>query len=168
MGLHQSSLTLQTVEQIFRRKSWNYDVIENHIVTSFDDVLIVMGVDEAREILLLWVPLVPGKGMQGYVPVRPENERDAALYLMGVNYQLALGSFTRDHHDGEIRYEISLLLLGSMLSDEQLEASILITVAAVMHHAPVINNLLTGRVSLKQALDDLDTGHRNSGPAMAV
>jgi len=152
---------------IFRRRGWHHDVIENHIVTSFDDVLMVIGVDEAREILLLWVPLIPGKGMQGYVPVRPEHESDAAVYMMAVNYQLALGAFTRDHHDGEVRYEVSLLLLGSTLSDEQLEASILITVAAVMHHAPVINNLLTGRTTLKQALDDLDTGHR-SGPAMAV
>jgi len=167
MGRYRSSLTLQGVEDIFRRRGWHYDVVENHIITSFDEVLMVMGVDEAREILLLWVPLVPGKGMQGYVPVQPNAERDAALYMMAVNYQLALGAFTRDHHDGEIRYEISLLLLNSGLSDEQLEASILISVAAVMHHAPVINNLLTGRTTLKQALDDLDNGHR-SGPAMAV
>jgi hypothetical protein len=167
MGRQQPALTLQSVEAIFNRRGWHHDVIEQHIVTSFDNVLMVMGVDEAREILLLWVPLVPGKGMQGYVPVPPENESAAAVYMMAVNYQLALGAFTRDHHDGEIRYEASLLLLNSGLSDEQLEASILIAVAAVMHHAPVINNLLTGRTTLQQALDDLDTGHR-SGPAMAV
>ncbi|MBF6589596.1 MAG: YbjN domain-containing protein [Ktedonobacterales bacterium] len=167
MGQYRPSLNLETVETIFRRHGWHYEVIESHIVTAFDDVLMVIGVDEAREILLMWVPLVPGKGMQGYVPVRPEAERDAALYMMAVNYQLALGAFTRDHHDGEIRYEVSLLLLGSALSDAQLEASILITVAAVTHHAPVINNILTGRTTVKQALDDLDSGHR-SGNAMAV
>jgi hypothetical protein len=167
VGLYRTSLTLQTVEEIFRRRNWHYEVVDQHIVTSFDNVLMVLGVDEAREILLLWVPLVPGKGMQGYVPVQPQHESDTAMYMMAVNYQLALGSFTRDHHDGEIRYEVSLLLLNSGLSDEQLEASILISVAAVMHHAPVINNLLTGRSTLKQALDELDSGHR-SGPAMAV
>lgn len=167
MGLNRSALTLRTVEEIFRRRGWNYTEVEGHIVTYFDDVPMIMGVDEAREILLLWVPLVPGKGMNGYVPVRPENESDAAVYMMAVNYQLALGAFTRDHHDGEIRYEMSLFLLNSTLSDEQLEGAILITVAAVMHHAPVINSLLTGSTTLKQALDDLDTGRR-SGPAMAV
>ena len=68
---------------------------------------------------------------------------------------LLLGGFTRDV-DGEIRYECSLFVRGSALSDEQLIGAIVIAVAAVQRHTPVLEELLSGRMPLAQALTQLD------------
>jgi hypothetical protein len=167
MGLQRTRLTLQTVEHIFQRHGWRYDILRNHIVTGFEGVPMLISVDEGREILLMTVPMVPGRGMQGYRPTRPEAERDTAVYLGAVNYRLALGAFTRDHHDGEIRYEVSVPVSGGILSDEQMEQILTIAVAAVTLRAPTINALLSGRTTLAQALAELDRGS-GAPPAVAV
>lgn len=167
MGPYRARLTLDTVEQIFSRNGWNYEVIENHLITGFDDVPMILAVDERREILLLLVPLVPGRGMAGYRPARPEAERDVAIYMGSVNYRLALGAFTRDHRDGEIRYEVSVPVTGSALSDELLKQVITITVAAVTQRAPTIVALREGRITLPRALAQLDEG-QEIPPGMVV
>lgn len=167
MGLQRVRLTLQTIEHIFQRRGWRYDISRGHIVTGFEGVPMLISVDEGREILLLIVPIAPGRGMQGYRPTRPEVERDAAVYIGAVNYRLALGAFTRDHHDGEIRYEVSVPVAGGILGDEQMEQILTITVAAVTLRGPTITALLSGRTSLAQALADLDSGS-GAPPAVAV
>jgi hypothetical protein len=167
VGPHRAQLTLDTVEQIFDHNGWRYEVIENHLITAFEDVPMILFVDERRGILLLFVPLVPGRGMQGYRPARPEAERDVAVYIGSVNYRLALGAFTRDHSDGEIRYEVSVPVADGNLSDELLRLVIAVTVAAVTQRAPTIFALREGRVSLQQALTQLDSG-QDIPPAMVV
>lgn len=168
MGVYRSSLDLPTVEAIFRRKGWHYQLIEGRLVTSFDGVVMIFTVDEEREILLMEVPLVPGRGMPGYIEAHTEAEASAAIYLLAANYQLVLGSFTRDHHDGEIRFECSIPVLGTLLSDTQVQLAVLIAVAAVASFAPTLNELLTGRATLWQALAELDGGSGGTPPAMAV
>jgi hypothetical protein len=160
-------ITLADLEEAFKRHDWRYEIVENHLLTGFNGVPMIFSVEEEREVLLLQVPLVPGKGMAGYRPVQPEAERDACMYLMSVNYRLILGSYTRDHRDGEVRYEISVPLVGSFLSDEQLEHAILVAGSTVTLHAPVINALLTRQITLQQALALLERGH-NMSPPVAV
>jgi hypothetical protein len=167
VGPIRARLTLETVEQIFYRNGWRYEVIENHLITGFEDVPMILAVDERREILLLLVPLVPGRGMAGYRPARPEAERDVALYIGSVNYRLALGAFTRDHRDGEIRYEVSVPVTGGALSDELLKQVITIAVAAVTQRAPTIVALREGRITLARALAQLDEG-QEIPPEMVV
>jgi hypothetical protein len=167
MGLYRSPLNLETLENIFRRRGWRYEIEDNHLLTAFEQVLMVFGVDEEREIILLQVPVVPGKGMHGYVPARPNAECNAAIFLAAVNFQLALGAYTRDHHDGEIRFEVSLLVAGSFLTEEMVERAIYFTIATMMSDAPLINALLTGSMSLNQALAHLDGG-QGMPPALAV
>ncbi|HEV2236186.1 MAG TPA: hypothetical protein VGR57_05940 [Ktedonobacterales bacterium] len=159
MGLVFQSVTLANITAIFDRHNWKYRVVDNHLMTAFNDVLMFLGVEEEREIVMLQSPIVPGKGMQGYVPSQPAAERDVAIYLMAVNYRLALGAYTRDHRDGEIRYEISVPLVGSILSDEQIEHMILVTGTTVTVHAPIINAILTGATPLQEALNALDRTH---------
>lgn len=158
MGPYHPGLTLAAIEMIFQQQHWRYRIIQNRLVTLFHSVLMVLTVDEQREILLLDVPLVPGAGMAGYVPARPDAEASAAIYMLAANYQLALGGFERDHHDGEIRFACSIPIASSMLSPSQLNAVIVVAVAAVGMHGPVINALLTGQVPLHLALAHLDGG----------
>lgn len=167
MGLVFQSVTLANIAAIFDRHNWHYRIVDNHLMTAFNDVLMFFGVEEEREIVMLQSPLVPGKGMEGYVPVQSSAERDVAIYLMAVNYRLALGAYTRDHRDGEIRYEISVPLVGSILSDEQIEHMILVTGTTVTVHAPIINSILTGATPLQEALNALDRIH-SLPPEMAV
>lgn len=151
-------VSMADLEAIFGRHQWRYEIVQGHMLTGFNGVPMVFSIEDEREVVLLQIPLVPGKGMQGYHPVAPEAEADACVYLMAVNYRLILGAYTRDHHDGEIRYEVSIPVVGSFLSDEQVEHAILVAGSTVTLHAPVINAILTRQMSLAQALALLDRG----------
>ena len=167
MAFSDGALTLDTVEDIFSRQHWHYEIVQEHILTNFDGVALLISVDEEREIVLLQAPILPGADMPGSISARPDAEMNACIYLLSANYRLALGAFTRDYRDGEIRFEVNLLTLGSLLSDEQMYSAILIAVAAVTHHAPVIFALLTSSMPLRQALLHLESG-MGLPPAQAV
>lgn len=156
MGLYRLPLKLETVEAVFKRHNWRYEIVEEHLVTVFDGVPMAFTVDEDREIILLEVPLVPGAGMTGYRAAKAEHIANACIYICAVNFQLALGAFSRDHRDGEIRYESSMGGAAAVLSDEQLWQMIEVAHAAVSIRAPTIIALLYGRTTLKQALDEMD------------
>jgi len=149
------ALSIETVEEILQRHGLRYQVTEGHILLPTDGILIVIGVDDDFGVIFLQVPMRPGKGMQGYLPARPENENNTAIYMLAANYRLALGGFTRDV-DGEIRYECSLFVKGSTVSDEQVIGALVIAVAAVQRHTPILEGLLSGRMPLTQALAQLD------------
>jgi hypothetical protein len=156
MGLYRSPLTLETVENVFKRHDWRYEIVDDHLITVFDGVPMAFTVDSEREIVLLEVPLVPGAGMTGYRAARPEHISNACTYICAVNFQLALGAFSRDHHDGEIRYESSMGAAAAVLTDEQMWQMIEVAHAAVSVRAPTIIAILYGRMALKAALDELD------------
>lgn len=156
MGLYRSPLTLATIETVFKRHNWRYELVDEHLITVFDGVPMAFTVDSDREIVLLEVPLVPGAGMTGYRAAKPEHISNACIYICAVNFQLALGAFSRDHHDGEIRYESSMGGAAAVLTDEQLWQMIEVAHAAVSVRAPTIIELLYGRTTLKQALDEMD------------
>lgn len=167
MGLYRSRLSLGTLEQIFRRQNWRYELSDEVLVTAFSRITMLFAVDEEREILTMFVPVVPGKGMSGYVPVQPEAERDVCVFLMAVNYLLALGTYTRDSTDGQITYQVNVPLSGSVLSDEMLNQIIDITIATYEHRYQMINALLAHRTSLQDALNEINRG-RGTPSAMAV
>jgi hypothetical protein len=156
MGPQRARITLDAVEQIFRDNSWRYELMEGILLTGFASVPMFFSIEEDREILRLEVPVAPGRGMPGYRPARFDAEREIGIYLSALNYQLALGSFTRDHRDGEIRYESSIPVSSRMLATEQLLQLIEVAVAAVSIRRPTIVGLLTERVPLQQALAELD------------
>ncbi len=168
MGLFRARLTLSTIERMFQQRSWRYEMVDEHLVTGFEGVLMILSVDEEREILLFESPVIPGRGMPGYRPAKPEGERDVGTYLSAVNYRLALGAFTRDHHDGEIRYECSVPVSGGILSLEQLEQVIGVTLAAISVRGPTIVDLLMGRTTLRHALAELDDDGHSMTPAAVV
>jgi hypothetical protein len=155
-------LSLQDVERIFQQHRWNYRMTDELLFTIFEDVPMVFLADEDRNILMLFSQVVPEEGS-----ARPEASASTQTYLLAANYRLALGTFSRDHRDGEIRYENSQLVIGP-LSDEQVQIMIAAATGAVERHGPVIVNLLAGRMNLNQALARLETGGGMSGSAQAV
>jgi hypothetical protein len=167
MGPQRARITLGAVEQIFRDNSWRYVLMEGILLTGFASVPMFLCVEEDHEILRLEVPVAPGRGMPGHRPARLDAERDIGIYLSALNYELALGSFTRDHRDGEIRYDSSIPVSSGMLATEQLLQLIEVGVAAVSVRGPTILELLAGRVSLQHALAEVDDSQGDL-PAMVL
>jgi hypothetical protein len=147
---------MDQVKAIFDRQGWTYQERGGALITVAEDLPIIFGMDEELRIVHLFVPMVPGKGMQGYVATRPEAELSTAVYLLTATYRLPYGAFTRDHRDGEIRFESSLLVADAAPTDEQIAGLLVTAVAAIAQHAETIFGLYTGRTTLKQALADLD------------
>jgi hypothetical protein len=152
------ALTIETVESVFNRREWQYRRVQNGLITSFEHVLMLLMVDEERETVMVYVPIVPGKGMEGYRRIPETIEHDACVYLMARNFRLLLGGYARDHADGEIRFTVAVPVSGTYLSDEQIEHAILASVGTVTRDAGVLNALLTGQMQLYQALSTLDNG----------
>jgi hypothetical protein len=156
----QAGLTIAKLTGIFTEQGWPYQTRGDALLTVADGVPLLFTIDEENGILHLLLPIVPGRGQQGYVPVRPEAEMGAAVYLLTINYRLPYGAFTRDHRDGEIRFESSLLVADATLTAEQVAGLMVFAIAAIASQVPIIFGLLRGEITLKQALARLDAQSR--------
>jgi hypothetical protein len=149
---------LGALTAVFDRQEWPYEVRNDVLMTAPEGLPMYFSADERLGIILLIVPIAPGKGMQGYTaPARPEAELSAAVYMLSANYRLPYGHFTRDHSDGEIRFESSLMVADGDLTDDQVAGMMLTAVAAIAQHGKAILDLYTGKISLKQALTKLES-----------
>jgi hypothetical protein len=155
MGIFQYQLTLDDVERIFQRHGWSYRMEEELIFSVFENVPMVFLADSELNVLMLFSQIVPGAGARGAIAASPEHAQSAQTYLLAANYRLALGGFSRDHRDGEIRYECSQVI-PELLSDDHLQILIASATGAVQRHGPAIINLLLGRAALPQALAELE------------
>jgi hypothetical protein len=154
---------MRRVEEIFQERGWKYVALDGGaLLINVEGVPMLIEAEERRQILRLEVPLVAGRGSEGYVMVRPAAERNAAMFLMSVNYRLSMGAFTRDHADGEIRFETNLPLMGSTLSGEQMATIMIGAAVAVRGVGPILLALLQERVTLKQALSGLEGPSRGN------
>jgi hypothetical protein len=156
----QIGLTVEKLTALFESQGWPYQTQGDVLLTVAEGLPLLFTVDEEDGILHLFLPIVPGRGQQGYVSVRAEAEMSAAVYLLTAGYRFPYGAFTRDHRDGEIRFEASLLVADATLTGEQVAGMMVFAIAAVATHVPVIFGLLRGELSLKQALAKLDAQSR--------
>lgn len=155
-GLAGTGSSLDSLIAVFERQHWPYQVQGDALITVAEGLPVLFVVDEEYSIIRLFLPMVPGRGTDGYVPIRPEAELSAAVYLLAADYRLPYGAFTRDNRDGEIRYEASLLAADAAVTDDQIAGMMVFAVAALAQHAQTIIELLKGQVSLRQALSRLD------------
>jgi hypothetical protein len=155
-----AGLTIEKLVAIFQSQGWPHETRGDVLLTVAEGVPIVFTIDGENGILHLFLPVAPGRGQQGYVAVRPEAEMSAAVYMLTSNYRLPYGGFTRDHRDGEIRFECSLLVADATVTAEQVAGMMVFAIASLSIHGPVIFGLLRGEVSLKQALARLDAQSR--------
>jgi hypothetical protein len=155
-GEEAGGLTIEMLARLFERQGWPYEASGDALLTVAEGFPLLFTVDEEHGILQMLLPVLPGRGQQGHVAVRPEAELSAAVYLLTINYRLAYGGFTRDHRDGEVRYESSLLVADATLTAEQVAGMMVYAVAALATQVPIIFGLLRGELSLRQALGRLD------------
>jgi hypothetical protein len=156
----EMGLTIEKLAAIFQSQGWPYETRGDALLTVAEGLPLVFTIDAENGILHLFLPVAPGRGQQGYVAVRPEAEMSAAVYMLTSNYRLPYGGFTRDHRDGEIRFESSLLVADATLTAEQVAGMMVFAIASLTIHLPVIFGLLRGETSLKQALARLDAQSR--------
>jgi hypothetical protein len=155
MGFFEYELTLDDVERVFNRFGWGYQRDDGLLFSVFDNVPMVFLADSDLNILMLFSLVVLGEGVRGAIAASPERARDAQTYLLAANYHLTLGGFSRDHSDGEIRYECSQVV-PEPLGDDLVHIMVLAATGAVTRHGPMIANLLRGHATLPQALADLE------------
>lgn len=156
---------LNVVEESLKRRDLKYarlgrEALVVGIGGSDGHFLIVITNEESKKTLLFMIsPLREAIGTlqaigAGGIPVMrvhasaghsPELVARVCEYLLGKNYQLALGSLERDASDGEIRMRVAFPYRDSMPTEEQvgwcLEIGISTTIAA-MHE---LNGLLGAR-----------------------
>jgi hypothetical protein len=68
---------------------------------------------------------------------------------------LPVGSYIRDVEEGDIYYMLAISAPGATLDDDVLKHAITLTVAQVKVFGPVVADLVSGRITLNQALDAL-------------
>jgi hypothetical protein len=156
---------LEAAARYCRRHGLRHDIDGDILGVAVDNILIIVMAFDNVSTLWFSSRLVPGKGSQYYRPIAPALERDASLYLMGANYKILFGRFSRDHSDGEVIYEDTLTTFGNVPSDQQIEDALGIVIFTVQRYAPALENLLNGRMSLPQALADLDRRSGGGGGA---
>lgn len=166
MAHNWTPLTLRTLSEMLDRLGVRYEAEGAYLRTSFEGVRLAFAVDEARQVLLLLIPVSIGRGMPGSAAELAEEEQAAAAYMLAANYRMLVGRFERDHTDGETRFTLSIPLLESVLTEMQLKYVIVAAVAAVQMHVPVIAALLLGQITLRRALEMLD--HDDFPPAMTA
>jgi hypothetical protein len=155
-----AGLTIEKLASVFQSQGWPYETRGDVLLTVAEGLPLVFTIDAENGILHVFLPVAPGRGQQGYVTVRPEAEMSAAVYMLTSNYRLPYGGFTRDHRDGEIRFEGSLLVADATLTAEQVAGMMVFAIASLSIHGPIIFGLLRGEISLKQALARLDAQSR--------
>lgn len=149
-------MTLRSLAAMLDHLGVRYEAEGSYLRTSFEGVRLAFGMDEARQVALLLVPVAIGRGLHGSAAELAEEEQAAAVYMLAANYRMLVGRFERDHADGETRYILSIPLLGSTLTEIQLEYAIVAAVTTVQVHVPVIAALLLGETTLRRALEQLD------------
>ncbi|HEX6122923.1 MAG TPA: hypothetical protein VFY89_07175 [Ktedonobacterales bacterium] len=155
MGFFAYELALDDVERVFQRYRWGYRREEELLFTVFDHVPMVFLADADLNVLMLFSQIVPGEGARGAIAATPERAQSAQAYLLAANYRLTLGTFSRDHRDGEIRYECSQVV-PEPLSDDLVHIMVIAATGAVTRHGPTIIRLLRGQTTLPQALAALE------------
>lgn len=156
MARDWTPMTLRSLAAMLDRLGARYESEGSYLRTSFEGVQLAFGVDEARQVVLLFIPVAIGRGMPGSAAELAEEEQAAAVYMLSANYRMLVGRFERDHADGETRYVLSIPLLESELTETQLKYAIVAAVTAVQIHVPVIAALLLGQMTLRRALEQLD------------
>jgi hypothetical protein len=156
---------VDAVEQFCRRHGLPYRRQDDLVGADVQGVIVVFQGYDTDATLHALVQIVRGhQAVTSYSSISSA-ERDTAVYLTAVNYSVLWGGFCRDRHDGEITFEQSIVVHGSQLTDGQIAHVLDVAHYTAQKYGPRIQALLSGRVSLAQALVELD---RDSGASAAV
>jgi hypothetical protein len=144
-------ITIASIERIFQRQRWQYEMSNGRVVTSFEGIPMMLGVETGGQAVIILVPLyVPGGAS---ARASKAHEQDVDSFLGAVNRDLTLGSYIRD--GGSIYYMLGLAMDDGQLSDEELAGAIAYVVGVVKSFGPIVKAIAEGQVSLEDALDAL-------------
>jgi hypothetical protein len=153
MGAARARLTNAAVERVFQRQGWRYQVVNDRIQTRFDGVPMLIGVEPSGDAVVLVVPLYIA-GAAGR-RASQAHEHGVDTFLAAVNYALPIGAYVRDVQEGDIYYTLGVAVPGGVVDDAQLAHAIALAVSTVKNVGPVVEALVTGQISMQQALDGL-------------
>src|SRR5262249_4337628 len=109
MGSARLPLTIAIIERIFQRNRWRYELVRGRILTQFNGVPMLIGVDARREIVVLVTPLYMAD--EGHRLGRAR-EQDIDTFLAAVNYVLPFGTYVREVATNNILYILSIAAEG--------------------------------------------------------
>ncbi|KAL7579921.1 hypothetical protein ACA910_004922 [Epithemia clementina (nom. ined.)] len=90
--------------------------------------------------------------------------RELARYLAGANYKVMVGHFDLDFRDGEVRFKISVILRGTVLSQEMVKQMIGISMKTMDKFFPGMMACEFGDISADNALLDLERPANHHNP----
>lgn len=153
MGRSSPSVGIAVVERVFQRKQWRYELRNGRIITRFEGVSMMLGMESSRNAVVIIAPLyVAGAAHRR---ASQAHEREVDTFLSAVNSDLTMGAYIRDVDAGDIYYMLGVQVRSGQVDDEELAEAIAYTVAVVKSFGPPVTGLAEGRVSLDDALEAL-------------
>jgi hypothetical protein len=152
MGRGRATLTIGDIERIFRRRGWRYEMQNGRLISRFDGVPMLLGIEEDHQVVVIVVPLyIAGANRHA----SQAHEREVDTFLAAVNYEVQVGAFVRDTRTGDIYYTVGIPTSNGHIDDETLAEGIALAVNTVQALGPIVDGLVKGTVTLNAALDSL-------------
>ncbi|MEI6413128.1 MAG: YbjN domain-containing protein [Pseudomonadota bacterium] len=148
--------TLDLIEKYLSQEGWNFerdqsgfiDIILTGVKTRVSQHRIVIEIDEARHILVIYT--------FSESPVPEERRLAVAEYLTRANYGLALGNFEMDFRDGEIRYKVSMDIEGFSIKTSIFHKLLLVGISTMDRYFPGLMAVVFAKVDPDTAIEEID------------
>jgi len=149
MGSARFPLTIAIVERIFQRNRWRYELVRGRILTQFNGVPMLIGVDARREIVVLVTPLYMADDGDHLGRARGQ---DIDTFLAAVNYVLPFGTYVREVATSNILYTLSISAEGGVVDEDELKGAVAFVVSTIKTFGSAVDALVKGLLTLDQAL----------------
>src|SRR5262245_31763442 len=149
MGSARLPLTIAIVEQIFQRNRWCYELVRGRMLTQFNGVPMLIGVDARGETIVLVTPLyLADKGDR----LGGSREQDVDTFLAAVNYVLPFGTYVREVASSNILYTLSISAHGGAVDEDELKGALAFVVSTIKTFGSAVDAMVKGLLTLDQAL----------------
>jgi hypothetical protein len=152
-------VTTDYVQGIFRRQHWSYQVDDDgDIHTGFDGVPMIIFVRPNDVRVATIVYRTPGRAQQSM----RSHGRDVDLLLASINAIVTDGYLEYDQQD-TVFFSTPVPMTGNVAQDESLLVhGLQLTVLAAKGVGPAIYQILTGQITVQQALEAIDRAVREN------
>jgi hypothetical protein len=149
MGSARLPLTIGLVERIFQHNRWRYELVRDRILTQFNGVPMLIGVDTRRETVVLITPLyMEDEGAR----LGRARAQDVDTFLAAVNSLLPFGTYVREIATSNILYTLTVAAGGGMLDEDELKGAIAFVVGTIKTFGSAVDAMIKGLLTLDQAL----------------
>lgn len=153
MGRSSPTVGIAAVERVFQRQHWRYELRNGRIVTRFEGVSMLLGVESSGSAVVIIAPLYVAGAAHRRASQAHEHEVDT--FLSAVNSDLTMGAYIRDVDAGDIYYMLGVQVRNGQVDDQELAEAIAYTVAVVKSLGPTVTALVEGQATLNDALEAL-------------